>query len=400
MMNLNCDIDKYEFFNMPTGKKIKLQAYSKELLPPFFLMTDFLIKNMEIQPDESVLDLRAETGLIGLSAKLLGAARVTFVNHGAETISLVKRNIVNNFEDEHNFRVIQSDFFKSLDCTKFDHIISNLTSVPSPPDLKLPNFDQSGMDGREFHDTVQNCAKYYLKKGGRLTFVHSSLCNLNMSLDILEKNGFSYKISEPFEHPFQDFYPVDHLVALAGENKVVFDRRDGTFYEKWYVIFATLKENKLPRALKYLEQKGLNYRLLPHGREAMAVELAVKERDVKIEEMIKCIFLKDAKEQFVLACATGDTKLNIQRIRSYVPNYSRLSFASPDEISSILGYELGSVAPIDLKEEIPVILDNKIMENKRVNISSGDPRLGLELETEDLLSCLTDPIFGDITTGE
>ena len=115
-----------------------------------------------------------------------------------------------------------------------------------------------------------------------------------------------------------------------------------------------------------------------------------------MEQMVKCILLKDKKGRFVLACLTGEATLNTQAVRKYEDGLARLSFASPEEISTMLGYQLGSVAPLNLRQSIPVVLDNQIKSQTKLNISSGDPRLGLELETETLLNLLDQPIFGDI----
>jgi prolyl-tRNA editing enzyme YbaK/EbsC (Cys-tRNA(Pro) deacylase) len=98
-----------------------------------------------------------------------------------------------------------------------------------------------------------------------------------------------------------------------------------------------------------------------------------------------------------LACATGEAKLNIQSIRNYFKSYSRLSFASSEEIDIVLGYQQGSIAPFNLKNNIPIILDDKIKNNTNVNISSGEPTLGLELNLGDFLSCLQNHTFGSIT---
>ena len=67
---------------------------------------------------------------------------------------------------------------------------------------------------------------------------------------------------------------------------------------------------------------------------------------------------------------------------------TRLSFASREEINAVTGYEFGSVAPFSLRDPIPLVLDEGISERQRVNISAGDPRLGLELERFELVRLL------------
>ncbi|MGH2524818.1 MAG: YbaK/EbsC family protein, partial [Anaerolineales bacterium] len=61
------------------------------------------------------------------------------------------------------------------------------------------------------------------------------------------------------------------------------------------------------------------------------------------------------------------------------------SFASADETRVVTGYVQGAVAPLCLPEEVPVIFDEATARCAKVNISSGDPMAGLELNTQDLI---------------
>ena len=44
----------------------------------------------------------------------------------------------------------------------------------------------------------------------------------------------------------------------------------------------------------------------------------------------------------------------------------------------------GAVAPIGLPDDLPILLDERIAECAKVNISSGDVTFGLELAAQDL----------------
>ncbi|MDM8526922.1 YbaK/EbsC family protein [Anaerolineales bacterium HSG24] len=359
--------------------------------------SQLLIEQMEILPHETILDLGAGTGVVSLAARQLGAGALSMVDVERNTLEIISTNLSLNQVDSTNVTVKQSDLFKSLNGDKFDHILINPPSIPTPPDQSLSSAYDSGPFGRAIHDPVQHTAKYYLNPGGRLTMVHGSLCNLELSLQNLTQNGFSYDLAGPFEFPFRDFYAVDYFQKLAEQGQAKIIKRNGKLYEERYVIKAKLDQPTLPRALVFLREQGVSYRLLPHKKIAKTVELAVEERGVPVEEMVKCILLKDKKGRFVLACLTGEATLNTQAVRKYEDGLTRLSFASPEEISTMLGYQLGSVAPLNLRQSIPVVLDNQIKSQTKLNISSGDPRLGLELETETLLNLLDQPIFGDIS---
>ena len=253
-----------------------------------------------------------------------------------------------------------------------------------------------GSEGRLIHDVLQSLAMYYLTANGRLTLVHGSLCNLDLSIAKLQKLGYKLKIIGPFEHEFREWYPIEHIQELARQGKAKYTVRNGKYYEQRFIITATMEQERTTCVMEYLDKQDIHYRMLSHAREAKTCELAAKERGVPIDEMVKSILLKDKKGRMVLVCLSGDGNLNPNKVKEYLEGYSRLSFASAEDIMNVLGYEIGSVAPIDFKTKIPVVLDIEIKAKDKVNISSGDPRLGLELKTKDFIKCVPEAIFGDV----
>ncbi|MCD6478720.1 MAG: YbaK/EbsC family protein [Candidatus Diapherotrites archaeon] len=143
-----------------------------------------------------------------------------------------------------------------------------------------------------------------------------------------------------------------------------------------------------------LDSKGIKYRLLPHEKPVFTCEDAAKERNVPLDEMIKCLLLVDKKKNYFLACIPADKMVDTRKVRD-IMGCSRLSFASEQEIEEILGYKTGAIPPLLLKTEIPVLFDSGIMEKEKVNISSGDPKAGLELNPRDIVP-LIKPRFGNI----
>lgn len=144
-----------------------------------------------------------------------------------------------------------------------------------------------------------------------------------------------------------------------------------------------------------LDSKGIKYKLLPHEKPVFTCEDAAKERKAPLGEMIKCLLLVDKKKNYFLVCMTADKMIDTQKVKEVI-KCQRLSFASEQEIEEVLGYEMGAIPPLLLKTDILIIFDKEIEKKDKVNISSGDPKAGLELAPKDLIS-LIKPIFGDIT---
>jgi Cys-tRNA(Pro)/Cys-tRNA(Cys) deacylase len=141
------------------------------------------------------------------------------------------------------------------------------------------------------------------------------------------------------------------------------------------------------RITQFLDAHGISYRVLPHFEPVFTVEMAAAQRGVVLEEMVKSILLRERrKHRFVMACVTGDSRLEPQAVRAHLPGeWKRLSFATAEEITKSTGFVQGSVAPLCLPEHIPVVMDDAFTHCTRVNISSGDPMAGLELAATDLI---------------
>ena len=141
------------------------------------------------------------------------------------------------------------------------------------------------------------------------------------------------------------------------------------------------------RVVETLDRQGIPYRLLPHGREVFTVEEAAGQRDVLMEEMVKSILLRDKRRRYVMACVRGDMRVDPKAVRAVLADgFGRLQFASAAEIREITGSVQGAVAPVGLPDEVPVVCDEVIARCERVNLSSGDPAMGLEMKGSDLLA--------------
>ncbi len=135
-----------------------------------------------------------------------------------------------------------------------------------------------------------------------------------------------------------------------------------------------------------LDAHKISYRLLRHSEPVFTVEEAAAQRGVSKDEMVKSLLLRDKDEHYVMACVLGYSRVNPKAVRAYVPKeWRRLSFATAEEILSVTGCVQGAVAPLGLHDSVPVIFDEAIARCQKVNISSGDPAAGLELNAQDLI---------------
>lgn len=392
---MTCSITQAEglitlhWLHAPTGRSLGLTFDSRGAMAPS-VSTSLMLTHMKIRPGESVLDLGAGNGVLGLAALLLGAGQVWFSDIDPACVALIQANL-SRFRQmtgiDTPVKLTQGSLFMPVGAQRFDHILVNPPSIPSP-DESLSIAYRSGPEGRLFHDAIQALAGYYLNDGGRLSFVQGSLSNRPKSLAQLQDQGFSIEATEPQQLPLQDHYPLPWLLTLAEQGKADLIQMGSRWFETRGFIQATLPKARSTPVMQRLQDEGVVVRPLPHLRAALTVDEAASERGVAPEEMIKCILLKDRQSRFVLACLSGNAELDTQKVHLAISELSRLSFSTPDEINRVTGHTLGSVAPISLRDTIPVVFDQALRHLERINISSGDPRLGLELPLLQLLRVL------------
>ena len=135
-----------------------------------------------------------------------------------------------------------------------------------------------------------------------------------------------------------------------------------------------------------LDAHGIAYRLLPHSKPVFTVAAAARQRGVVEQEMVKSILLRDKEGHYVMACVRGVDRVDPRAVQANLGSgWGRLHFASGEEIQAVTGCIQGAVSPLGLLEDLPLLFDSALASLPRVNISSGDPMAGLELDPKDLI---------------
>lgn len=118
---------------------------------------------------------------------------------------------------------------------------------------------------------------------------------------------------------------------------------------------------------------------------------------VTIKEIAKTIVIIIEDKGF-LALLPGNKKLRQKALRKAVKENLKIEardsrLASPDEVISLTGYEIGAVPPIGIK--LPIIIDSSVQENSIIYAGGGTTNSVLKIEVKNLFK-LSNPIIADI----
>lgn len=80
--------------------------------------------------------------------------------------------------------------------------------------------------------------------------------------------------------------------------------------------------------------------------------------NVSAEKCIKSLLFK-VDEEYVLILARGDHEVNDIKLKNLL-NAEQVELALPEEVNEILGCSIGSLGPVDVKEDVKVIADHAV----------------------------------------
>ncbi len=150
----------------------------------------------------------------------------------------------------------------------------------------------------------------------------------------------------------------------------------------------------------FLDSRNVPYQVKAHNEPVFTCEDAARQRRVRLSQIVKTILLKGQDDRIVVALLPGHKKLALKKLKR-VSGHKSLEFMDRNAIEKELGVVVGAMAPISpALEGLPVFIDPSVFEEEVVDISSGDPRAGVELSREDFRDLLAHAMVTEIVKSQ
>lgn len=146
---------------------------------------------------------------------------------------------------------------------------------------------------------------------------------------------------------------------------------------------------------EFLKQQQIEFDLLLQSRPAVSIDDAAQLRGIRPSQMIKSILLRDMDDQYALACVPGNQSVDPKKVRHFL-GWKRMTCVNGSDVERITGYQIGTVNPLLLRRNMPIIFDPNTRNEPIVTISSGDRMAGIALHIDDLTT-LCQPNFAEIS---
>jgi Cys-tRNA(Pro) deacylase len=140
--------------------------------------------------------------------------------------------------------------------------------------------------------------------------------------------------------------------------------------------------NSTLRSLRYLESKSVPYKIIELTETPRTAQDIERLYGCSLNQVLKTVVLMSDAGPLVIVLQ-GNRKINHEKIKKLL-NITELRMASPTDVQQITGYAIGGVSPFGLLSTAKTVLDRAVFSEKKINIGSGDPRIGIELSSDDL----------------
>jgi len=150
---------------------------------------------------------------------------------------------------------------------------------------------------------------------------------------------------------------------------------------------------------KILDNLGIQYVIKEHQNPVFACEDVARERNVRLTQVLKCMVGKDTEENVYVMLIPGDKTLKIRKLR-HITGGTRIKLFPPKDLSDSFGIIVGAISPVHFLGNARFYIDETVLSEDIIDISSGSPNAGVQLKTSDLVDFIKPTICDIISSTE
>lgn len=135
------------------------------------------------------------------------------------------------------------------------------------------------------------------------------------------------------------------------------------------------------KAFKYLESKGMADRVMEFDVSSATVELAAAAVGCEPALISKSLTFMTADGPVMILCA-GDAKIANPKYKAFF--HEKAKMLSREEVSSLIGHDVGGVCPFGINDGIRVFLDESMKRFEYIYPACGSNNSAVKLTPDEL----------------
>jgi len=144
----------------------------------------------------------------------------------------------------------------------------------------------------------------------------------------------------------------------------------------------------------FIETNKLHAKILDCHEQVHTAKQAATLMKVSMDQILKSLLFLDGNEEAFLVLLPGDKQASFPKLKELF-GVSKLRLATPLEVQSITGYEIGGLPPISVYG-VKAVLDSSFEKHKFVLAGGGDDQHLLHITMQELKENIPDLLVEDI----
>lgn len=154
--------------------------------------------------------------------------------------------------------------------------------------------------------------------------------------------------------------------------------------------------NTIPPVARFLRDHHIPHRVFEHTQPIRSLEQAAAERGQQPSQLIRSILFRLSPDTFVMVLTAGPGQLSWSALRAHL-GVSRMSMASKEEVLTVTGYRIGTVAPVGLRQPVRLLADEQVFAHEEISFGSGKRDAAIIMRSTDLRAMLGEIEIGKFT---
>ncbi|MCP4878656.1 MAG: hypothetical protein GY896_24650 [Gammaproteobacteria bacterium] len=154
----------------------------------------------------------------------------------------------------------------------------------------------------------------------------------------------------------------------------------------------------LPEIETFLQQSGIPFEVWPCDPELADTAIFCDHYGVALENSANAILVrsKTGEKKFVVCVLLATDRLNTNHTVRKKIGARKVSFASAEETREITGMEIGGVTPLCLPAELPIWIDDAVMQCEYIILGGGNRSSKLKVDPRVLLQQASAEVVTDL----
>jgi Cys-tRNA(Pro)/Cys-tRNA(Cys) deacylase len=148
------------------------------------------------------------------------------------------------------------------------------------------------------------------------------------------------------------------------------------------------------RGERFLIERGIPFESLEYDFRKKGSERAAEALGVPLDVMLKSLVVRLSDRRFVFVLMPGSKDVSLKELARSI-GIKEAQMASERDAQRLTGYLVGGISPLGARTQLPVYVDQGILEHGEIYINGGRRGLILKFRTRDLIDTL-DPTVIDV----